>query len=181
MAGYPIVHGVTAHHAHLRHLRANIALQHRIDVGQKEEITILVGRRHFGSKGLKDIQLGVEGLGLVQVLHVRAGPVEALARSVLQALRIHTAAREHGFMLRSEVFADHSDDADIGKVACGQSEIGCRSAKAPVAPPLRRLDAVKCNTAYYENGHGFLSVRSCTCSAKDPVWRGLPPELHPGW
>ncbi len=59
-------------------------------------------------------------------------------------------------MFGGEVFADHGNHADLGEVACGQREISCRAAKAPVAPALRRLDAVKCNTAYYQNGHGFF-------------------------
>ena len=100
MAGDPVVHGVAAYHADLRHLLANVALQHGIDIGEKQEFAIFVGRRHLGGKGLEDVQLGVEGLGLVEVLHVRPGPVEAFARGVLQALRIHSATREHGLVFR---------------------------------------------------------------------------------
>jgi len=50
MAGDPVVHGVAAHHANLRHLCANIALQHGIDVGEKEEFAIVVSRRHLRGK-----------------------------------------------------------------------------------------------------------------------------------
>jgi hypothetical protein len=85
--------------------------------------------------------------------------MEAFTRGMFKALRIHPATREHGLVFRGEVFADHGDDANISEVTCGQSEVSGRTAQAPVAPTLGCLDAVKCNTAYDKNGHGFLSVQ----------------------
>jgi hypothetical protein len=107
--------------------------------------------------------------------------MEAFARGVLQAARIDFATGEHSLVFRSEVFADDSDHAHIGEVTCGQREIGCGATKAPVAPPLRRLDTVKCNTAYDENGHGFFRFRKCTCSTANPTCCGWPREWFPGW
>ena len=50
VAGDPVVHGVAADHADLGHLLANIALQHGIDVGEEQELAILVCGRHLGGE-----------------------------------------------------------------------------------------------------------------------------------
>ena len=61
--------------------------------------------------------------------------MEALARSVLEALCIHSASGKHSLVLGGEVFPDHGNHANLGEVTCGEREIGCRAAQAPVTPP----------------------------------------------
>jgi len=65
--GNPIVHGVTADHAHVLHLTPDAGLQRRIDIREEEVLTVLVGVRNLRLKGLKDVQIRPERLRLVHV------------------------------------------------------------------------------------------------------------------
>ena len=127
----PVIHRVAADHLHLGHFAAHVFLQHRIDVGQKEILAVLIFGGNFGREALEDVQFGVQRLRFVQIFHVGAAPEEALAGRVLDAARIDAAAGQDGFVSRAEVFADHADDADIGEVAGGQR-------KMVAAPPTQR-------------------------------------------
>src|ERR1700722_16711879 len=159
MARDPVIHGVATDHADFRHLLANVLLQHRVNVGQEEELAILIHRRHLGSERLEDVQLGIDRLRFVKALNVRPGPMKAFARSVFQSPGIDSALGQDGFVFRGEVFAPHANHPHIGEVTCGQGEVSGCAPQTTIAPARWGLDAVKCNTAYDEYGHGFLSLQ----------------------
>jgi hypothetical protein len=75
----PVIHGVAGDQLHAGHGLAHAALQHGIDVGEEEKLRVAIGVGNLGLEGRKDVQLGLVGLGLVQVFEIRALPEEALA------------------------------------------------------------------------------------------------------
>ncbi len=153
----PVIHGVAADHLHLRHFAADVGLEDGVDVGEKEVFAVLVGVGDLGREALEDVQLGVEGVGLVEVLHVGAAPEEAFAGNVLDALGIDVAAGQDGFFFGAEVFADDANDADVSKVAGGEGEVGGGAAEAAVATTGGGFDGVKGDAADNENGHEVRS------------------------
>ncbi len=131
----PVIHRVAADHLHLRHLAADVFLEDGVDVSKEEKLAVLIFGRNFGREALEDVELGVERLRLVEILHVRAAPEEALAGNVLDAARVDVVAGEDAFFLWAEILADHADDADGSEVTGGEGEMrgGAAYAAFPAA------------------------------------------------
>src|SRR6185312_5058747 len=110
----------------------DVGLKDGIDVGEEEIVGVLVLGGNAGREALEDVQLRVEGLRLVEVGDVGAGPGEAFAAGVLDAAGVNAAAGEDGFIFRSKVLADDGDNAHVGEVTGGEGEVGGGSAEAPL-------------------------------------------------
>ena len=177
MAADPVVHGVAAHQLHLLHGVAHAGLQDGIDVGQKQEIGVVVLSRNLRLKLLEDVELGVQRLRFVDVLAVFTGPVKGLAFRVLDAARVDAALVHHGFVLRGEVFADDGNHAHVGEVAGGKRKVSGRAAENLLALAVGSFQGIECDGADDKNGQSMfpLSVRSrniCQpAAAGAPAWR----------
>ena len=133
----PVVHGVAGDELDVGHGFADAALQDGIDVGEEEEFGVGVGGGNFGLEGGEDVELGVVGLGFVEVFEIGAFPEEAFAGGVLDAARVDFARVEDGFLLGAEVLADDGDDANIGEEAGGKREVGGCAARGCARCGLR--------------------------------------------
>ncbi len=125
----PVIHGVAGDELDAGHGLAHAALQDGIDVGEEEKLGVAIGVGDFGLEGGEDIELGVVGLGLVEIFEIGAFPEEAFAGGVLDAARVDVAGGEDGFLLGAEVLADDGDDADIGEETGGEREVSGRAAR----------------------------------------------------
>src|SRR6185312_3345473 len=155
----PVIHGVAADEFGSRHFGAHISLKDGIDVGEEEVVGVLVFGGNARREALEDVQFRVEGLRLVEVGDVGAGPGEAFAAGMLDAAGINAAAGEDGFIFRSKVFADDGDNAHVGEVAGGEGEVGGGSAEAPLGLSGRGFNGVKRYAAYDQNRHSL-----CLCA-----------------
>ena len=84
----PEVHAVAGDNAGTLDLFQNAQLQFGIDVAEKHILRRAVGLRNNRLERLKDIELGIECFGLIQVVAVFAVPPERLALNLCQAGRI---------------------------------------------------------------------------------------------
>ncbi len=101
VAADPVVHGVAADQLHLLHAVAHARLQHRIDVGEKQIVGVVVFGGNLRLKRLENVELGIKRLGFVDVLAVLAGPVKGLPFRVLDATGVHAALRHDRFVFRA--------------------------------------------------------------------------------
>ena len=129
----PVIHGVAGDELHIGHGFADAALQDGIDVGEEEKLGVAVGVGNLGLECGEDVEIGLVGLGFVEIVEIGAFPEEAFAGGVLDAAGVDLAAVEDGLLLGAEVFADDGDDADIGKEAGGKGEMSGRAAQATLA------------------------------------------------
>ncbi len=95
------------------------------------------------------------GLGLVQVLQIRAFPEEALARRPLNAARVDPVRVENRLLLRPKILAHDRDHAHISEEAGRQREIRCRAAQAAIPSPRRGFNGIERHAAYYSNCHSY--------------------------
>ena len=122
---------------------AHASLKDRIDVGEEEKLGIVVGGGDLGLERSEDVQIGVVGLGFVEIVEVGAFPEEAFAGGTFDAACVDLARVEDGFFGGAEVFADDGDDADVGEEAGGEGEVGCCAAEAAFAAARRCFDGVE--------------------------------------
>ena len=64
----PVVHGVAEDQLGRRTCSSTCALQHRVDVGQEDVVAVAVGLGDLRREVLEDVELGVQGVGLVEVV-----------------------------------------------------------------------------------------------------------------
>src|SRR6185437_2836921 len=149
----PVVHGVAANHAYLRHLLTNLLLQRWVDIGKKKKFAVPVGFGNFGLKSLEYIQVRAQRLCFVQVLEIFASPVETFACGVFDAVSIDPSRTKNRFLLFSKVFPDYPNYANLRKETCGQGKVGGSAAQATICGAARGLDTVECDRTNYKNRH----------------------------
>ena len=104
-------------------------LEFGVEIAQEE---ILAGPVMFGEVGPivgQDVQLGVEGLAVVEVISVLAGPAEGLARQDLHSGQVDVSGLQQGDVLLPEVVPDGRRQPNLGEVGGGDTEIGRRPAQ----------------------------------------------------
>ena len=155
----PIVHGVAGHQFGLPDLQQHLPLEVGVEIAQEE---ILAGPVMFGEVGPKvgqDVQLGVEGLAVVEVISVLAGPAEGLARQDLQSRQVDVSGLQQGDVLLSEVVPDGRHHPDLGEVGGGDTEIGRRPAQRLCHLAEGGLHGVVGDRTDYRNGtHAVFSI-----------------------
>ena len=134
----------------------------------------------WGRKLSKTFSSVLRVCGFVEVFHDRAGPMEALTRGVLDALRVHSATREHGLVFRGEVFADYGDDANVGEVSLRpeRNKWPRRPGTGRAVPGVSRCCRMQHCLRREWTWFSFCSW-NCTCAAVNPTCCGLPRELLP--
>ena len=76
LRGDPEVHGVGRHDPRRPHLVEHGELQLRVDVAEEDVARVAEGLGQLGAEVGEDVELGVEGVGLVQVELVAPRPAE---------------------------------------------------------------------------------------------------------
>ncbi len=155
----PIVHGVAGHQFGLPDLQQHLPLEYGVEIAQEE---ILAGPVMFGEVGPKigqDVQLGVEGLAVVEVISVLAGPAEGPARQDLQSRQVDVSGLQQGDVLLSEVVPDGRHHPDIGEIAGRNAEIGRRPAQNLRYLAEGGLHGIVGDRTDYRNGtHAVFSI-----------------------
>ena len=107
-------------------------------------------------EGLEDVQVGDEGLALVQVGgRVYALPEERLAvGDDLDVVGQGAAGAQRGEGLLVEVAADRADHADLVEERRGEREVGGGTSEHALALPGRGLDGVIGDGSDHGEGHG---------------------------
>ncbi len=121
---------------------------------RNSEVQILSGQLRL--KAGEHVQVGLQRLGLVDVVAVLALPEERLAFGALNAARIHAALVHHGFVLGQEVVAHHANHAHVGEIAGGERKIRGSAAQHFFANTVRGLQAIECNRTNNDDGQDRL-------------------------
>ena len=145
MSADPVVHGVAADELRVLHGVAHSGLQHRVDVGEKEEFRVVILGRNRGFESFENVQLGAESFSFVDVLAVLASPVKGLPFRVLDATRVDAALVHHGFVFRGEVLTHDGHHAHVGKIAGGEREVSSRAAQDFLALAVGSFQGIECN------------------------------------
>src|SRR5690606_41543737 len=82
----PELHGVAGHQPGPFNLRENLPLQPRVAVPQKHELCIGVRGRQLWLKTCENIELSVQGLGVIQIVSIPASPSKCLSLHVSETL-----------------------------------------------------------------------------------------------
>ena len=132
-------------------LGADLALEVGLDVGEEQHVG---GLRLLGELRLEvteHVQLGVVGVGRVQVELVVALPEEGLgAGDPLDVIGDHAAVLEHVDLGLGEVVTDRADHADIGEEAGSERKMDGGAAEHLLALAERRMDGIEGDRA--DNG-----------------------------
>ncbi len=156
----PQVHRIQRDPARLLALPADVELQPRQDVREKEHVALLGGLGQLRVERLEDVQVGLERLARVHVLAVDALPEERLATlDVLDVVRDHAPAVQHGVLVLAEVVADRPDDAHLMKERRGEREMDGGAAEHPLAAAVRGLDRVIRDRSDNSDTHRFDAIR----------------------
>jgi hypothetical protein len=94
-------------------------LQFRVDIGQEEVTTMLIGCRDPGPKIFEDIEVGLVGDGLVEVMGVLPLPTKGFPLSLLQACEVDPSFLKEGEMSFWKVHADGADEVHLAEKAGG--------------------------------------------------------------
>src|SRR6266567_2358662 len=79
--------------------------------------------------------------------------MEGEAFAVFDTASIDTACGENGFVFGREILADDGDDANIGKKACGEREVGSRATNDLFTHARRRFQRIKGDRANDRDRH----------------------------
>src|SRR5580704_938262 len=121
--GDPEIHGIAAGKANTVHLFADLALQHRMNVGEEEELGIKIRLRNTRFEVLEDVELGEVGFRFIQIVEILSAPAKGLAGRALNTASVNAAFLQDVFVIGGEVVAYHRDDANVGKVAGREREV----------------------------------------------------------
>ena len=151
----PQVHRIEGDEPRVGALLADLELEPRLDVGQKQHLGRAGRRRQLGLEVLEHVELGVQRLTGVEVPAVAALPEERLAaRDALDVVDRRTARSQHLELGLTEVVADRPDDPHMIEERGGQGEVGRGPAQHPLADAERRLHSVERDRTYDGDAHG---------------------------
>src|SRR5262249_36420111 len=98
--------------------------------------------RELGREVREDVEIRLEGLAIIHVRRVFAGPEKGLALDSFQAFEIDIPALKKIRIFLCEIVADHGDDAGLGEIAGGKSDVSGSSSKHPGNFTVRGFDTV---------------------------------------
>src|SRR5207253_6954158 len=127
----------------LLHLAQHVQLELGIDVGQEDEVRSPKALAEDRPELCEYVQLGLEGLRLVEVVPVFAGPPERAALRGLEPGDVHAAVLEELQMRLGEVLPYRRHDVHGGEEARRVREISRGAAERLLHLAERRLDAVE--------------------------------------
>src|ERR1035437_7402472 len=149
----PAIHGVAAGELDVTHLPAHAALQIGLDVAQKEIRLGAVALRQLGIEIGENVEIGAQGLAIVHIGRVLAGPEKRLAGDAIEAGEIDLARRQKIDVFLGEIFAHDADDFDLRVIRGGKGDVRARSAEHAVYFSMRRFDAVIGYRSNHDEGH----------------------------
>src|SRR5450755_2434612 len=120
-----------------------------MNVSQKKKLRIGILFRNTRLKFLEYVEFGEIGLGLIEVVEILSSPAKSLTGSPFDAASINAAILQHRFMLRSKVFANHSDHSYFGEVTSGKRKVSRSAAKNVVNLARRSSNSIEGNRSYY--------------------------------
>ena len=152
----PEVHRVEGDEAGRRRPRSRTwRWSSRLDVAEEQHLGRAVLLAELRDELGEDVELGVVGVGDVHVVVVVPAPEEgAAALDVLDVDGRDAVRLEHADLVRPEVVADRSDDADVGEEARREGEMARRTAEHPLALAERGPHGVEGDGSDDGQGHG---------------------------
>src|SRR5574341_1225593 len=150
----------------LLHLAQHLELEIGVDVGEEHERRAPDLVAELRPELREHVELGVQGLRLVQVVAVLADPAEGPPLRRLEALDVHAAVREEPHVRLGEVLPHGRDEAHLGEEARRVREIRRRAPEDLADLAEGRFDAVECDRADDEEiSHGAAPSSGNTCRA----------------
>ncbi len=95
----------------------------------RKVVAVAIALGDFRLEGLEDVELGVHGVGFVEVVFVKSLPAEGLAGDALQALQIDGAVLEEIDMFGGEVLPGHRHYSHFREEGGGDAEEDGRPAQ----------------------------------------------------
>ena len=131
--------------ARARHLVQHVELEPRIDIGEKDEwrITELLG--DLWAEPRENSEVGLEGLGGIQVMSVATAPAKGLSFSTLEAGQIHAARSEGLELLHGIVGPDDADELHRSEQTGSRRKKIGRAAEHVICLAERSLDGIECD------------------------------------
>src|SRR5437879_13916110 len=84
----PEIHCIAGDKPRPLDLLEDASLQVRVDVREKQHIRRLMAGRNMRAKSLEDVQLGIQGFRLIELIRIFPSPPEGLSLSALQTGQI---------------------------------------------------------------------------------------------
>ena len=111
----------------------------RNDIGEEEEIAILLSIAQIGLEIGKHVQIGAKRRRLGQIIAVCPLPLERLALLRIDRRQIDTTFDEKIELRAVEIFAQYCNDLGATQQPCRRRKIRCRSAQTyPIVRPRCR-------------------------------------------
>src|SRR5690606_15902496 len=114
-----------------------------VDVAEKDERRVAKPLGEHRIEVLEDVELGVEGVRLVQLVGVLALPAEGPARLAHEAREIDAARTKHREVLLVEVLTDDRDGLHRDEHRRADAEEGGRTTQHLIALTERSLNGVE--------------------------------------
>ena len=142
------------------HLVQHVKLERRRDVGQQDELGVLMRLRQFGRERLKHAQLGQQRAAIVHVRLVFARPVKRFAGQNLQAFEINFVPVIKPDVFFGEIGADDANQFHRAEKARGDGGVAGRAAQQARIFRSRSLDGIQRRRTDNENAHFKLILNS---------------------
>jgi hypothetical protein len=139
----PVVHRVGGDKLGLLHLVEHFELQTRMDVGKKDKGAGSIALGQTRPEILKDVEMRVDRVAVVQVEAVLALPAECFSGDPLQPGQIDTPAIEDRHLVAGEVLADDGHDPHVGEERRRDGEVGRGATDDTGRFAKRRLDRIE--------------------------------------
>src|ERR1700722_20084585 len=140
--GDPVVHGVAAGQAHVRHLIADRRLQSGLNVAEQKIFCRLVFLGNLGIEVRENVQVGLKRGAIVHVVGIFSGPKKRLPRDAFQTFEIDPVMGQQVGIFLSEIVAHDADGSGFCKEARGKRYIGGGTSEHTVHATVRSFDAV---------------------------------------
>lgn len=151
LARDPEVHGVTSHETGGLDLFQDLELKLGIDVGEQDGFGFSVAFGELGGKVFKDVELCIEGVGLVHVLAIiNPRPMKGFACGALKTFEVDTALCEAFKMFLGKVFADDGDHPHRSKERAAHGKEVCAAPEHKLAFPVGGFNGIKGHRAYHQ-------------------------------
>src|SRR6185437_5914291 len=99
------------------HFMQNIELKLRMNVPQEQHVRRAIGFRNLRTKRLEHVELGIQGMGFVQLVRVFTLPTKRRSWTPFQAGEIDPSAFEKRDVLLRKILSNHGNERHRGKEA----------------------------------------------------------------
>src|SRR5207253_953538 len=106
-------------------LLEDTSLQVRVDVGEKQHIRRLMAGRNMRAKSLEDVQLGIQGFRLIELIRIFPSPPKGFSLSALQTAQIDVPLAQKIQVLLREILPNNRNHAHGSEITRGGGKKGC--------------------------------------------------------